>query len=94
MATIYLVKNGPSSGSTNAGTDSSLSEITKRLANYRCLYIGPEPRPLSEHERNEGYHRVVIDIVPSDGTNAKFPKAGFYFVADLDASQADFLVSK
>jgi hypothetical protein len=92
MATIYLVKDGPRPGSTNAGTESSLSEVTKRLERYRCLYIGPEPRPLNEHERSERYQRVVIEVVANDGTNAKFPKTGFYLVADLDAGQADFLL--
>jgi len=92
MATIYLVKDGPIAGSTNAGTESSLSEVTKRLERYLCLYIGPEPRPLNEEERSERYQRVVIEVAAGDGVNAKFPKVGFYLVADLDAGQADFLL--
>jgi len=92
MATIYLVKDGPRPASTSAGTESSLNEVTKRLEKYTCRYIGPEPRPLNERERSETYQRVVIEVVANDGTNAKFPQAGFYIVADLDAAQADFLV--
>jgi hypothetical protein len=93
MATIYLVKDGPRPDRTSAGTESSLSEVTKRLEKYKCVYIGPEPRSLNEHERSESYQRVVIEVVMNDGVNAKFLKPGFYIVADLDAGQADFLLT-
>ena len=45
MATIYLVKDGPPPGRTSAGTESPLDDVTRRLEKYRCLYMGPEPRP-------------------------------------------------
>jgi hypothetical protein len=91
MATVYLVKDGPRARSTTPGTELSLSEVTKRLEKYRCVYMGPAPRSLNEHERTERYQRVVVEVVARDGTNAKFPSTGFYIVADLDASQAGFL---
>ena len=53
---------------------------------------GPGAAALNEHERTERYQRVVIEVADRDGANAKFPKAGFYLVADLDAGHADFLL--
>ena len=92
MATIYLVKGEPRSASTSGGTESSLKAVTQRLEKYKCYYIGLAPRPLNERERSERYQRVVIEVVASDGTNSKFPKVGFYFVENLDAGAADFLL--
>ena len=91
MATIYKVKDGPKGNRTDQGTEMSAADLATKLSNHKCRYLGNEPPQFNISKPSDYYRHIVIEVANDKELNTKFDKKGFYLVADLDASQADFL---
>lgn len=91
MATIWRVKDGPSSDTTDQGTVMSLPDISRKLHNYVCEYLSPKPPRFNSGKPSEYYRHVVIEVTNDDELNTKFPSIGFYVVANLDSAKSSFL---
>lgn len=91
MATVFLVKDGLCGDRTNEGRDRTVEELTSLLSNHNCLFLDKEPPEFNTAQPSDFYRHVVIEITPEDQTNNKFPRVGFYVVANLEAPQSSFL---
>ena len=93
MATVFLVKDGPRGNTTNEGKSKTMGELTSLLANYNCQFLSDEPPEFNTAQPGDYYRHVVVNITSEDKLNQKFPRVGFYVVANLDASQSKFLIT-
>jgi hypothetical protein len=91
MAMVYRVKDGPRGERTDEGHKISVSELTKKLANYQCRYLSENTPYFNTDKPTDYFKHVVIEVSDEGELNNMFPKNGFYVVADLDASQSAFL---
>ena len=92
MATVFLVKDGPRGDTTSEGRTKPIQEITTLLGERMCQFLGTEPPEFNSERPSNYYSHVVVEVGAGEHVNQKFPHAGFYVVAGLDASQAAFLV--
>lgn len=92
MATVFLVKDGSRGNRTKEVSDKTVEELTTILASHQCRFLDEEPPEFNTAQPSDYYRHVVIEITQKDQTNNKFPRVGFYVVADLDASQSTFLL--
>lgn len=93
MATVFLVKDGPRGDTTSEGRTKPIQEITTLVGERVCQFLGTEPPEFNSALPSNFYRHVVVEVGLAEHANQKFPHAGFYVVADLDASQAAFLVN-
>ena len=90
MAKVFLVKDGPRGDTTNEGWTLSVQELTNRLVNHECRYLGTDPPTFNATSPSSDYQHVVVEVGVVE-KNEQFPEKGFYVVEDLTASQAAFL---
>jgi hypothetical protein len=95
MATIWSSNGHPGLRSLrNPIEQLSLSLIEERLASRRIYHRGEdEPGAIPTAGSEDEYTHVVIEVSGIDTLTPRFPKRGFYPVADLHISDAAFLIA-
>lgn len=91
MATIYKVKDGPQGNRTDLVTEITVTDLTTKLSNHKCRYLGKRPPHFNTSTPSEYYRHIVIEVTDDDELNNKFNKKGFYLINNVDASEADSL---
>ncbi|MBJ7308787.1 hypothetical protein H7U20_01070 [Rugamonas sp. CCM 8940] len=89
---IFLVKDGPRGNATSEGCSKQIQEITNRIGNRVCKFLGTATPAFNVASPSDDYRRVVVEVGTADNLNNKFQQIGFYIIDDLDASQAEFLL--
>lgn len=91
MAMIYGVRDGPRGTSTSKGHEITIPDLTDRLMDYQCRFLGSEPPSFNSGTPSDYYRHVVIEVCEEDQLNEKFDQVGFYVIADLDPTDSNFL---
>lgn len=71
----------------------SFEEINGAFQEYRAEYVSKEPPQFNVDSPSRYPVRVVIEVEEGEGTNAVFPKIGFYLIPDLSPENAQQLLS-
>lgn len=91
VATVYKVKDGPYGDRTDEGKEIQISILTEKLANHTCQYLTDDPPQFNIDNPSSYYRHVVIEVSDEGELNYKFPRKGFYVVANLDVTESAFI---
>ena len=91
MAKVYKVKDGPRGDRTDEGKEISISILSSKLANHTCQFLTDEPPQFNSDKPSDYFKHVVVEVSDENELNEKFPKKGFYVVANLDVTDSAFI---
>ncbi len=87
MATIYLVKNGEGSGSTDPGTEVSIQTLLRISEDHKVSYYSNPPIIKSGPVNPYSAYLYVVAKVQEAEATGKFSKEGYYHIIGLTPSE-------
>lgn len=89
MAIMWFAKDGPRPDTQSGdGIDISLGEINAIFPGKSVRYCGLEAPNINADTPSRYVKNLVIQVCEQDGINERFSKIGFYYLAEIDPSDA------
>jgi hypothetical protein len=89
MPTLWYAKDGRRPDAQRGpGVAISFQDLNSLFPDTEPLFVSVQPPEFNVDQPTQYPVRVVVEVQPQEGTDARFPKVGFYLMQDISPERA------